>query len=73
MQRLMSNSRHGRPRSPVITSLHERMPNSRWVSDIVLRPSAAGIEEELSDLGLLDDVVPLLPDDWRQRGDLLDL
>ena len=25
------------------------------------------------DLGLLDDVVPLLPDDWRQRGDLLDL
>ena len=27
MQRLMSYSRHGRPRCPVITSLHDRMPN----------------------------------------------
>ena len=37
MQRLMSYSRHGRPRSPVITSLHDRIPNSLCVSDIVLR------------------------------------
>ena len=37
MQRRMSYSRHGRARSPVITSLHERMPNSRCVSAIVLR------------------------------------
>ena len=37
MHRLMSYSRHGRSRLPVITSLHDRMPNSRCVSDIVLR------------------------------------
>ena len=43
MQRLMSNSRHGRPRSPVITSLHDRMPNSLCVSDIVRRASDAGM------------------------------
>ncbi len=39
----MSYSRHGRPRLPVITSLHERMPNSRCVSDIVLRAKCAGM------------------------------
>ena len=37
MQRLMSYSRHGRPRRPVITSLHDRMPNSRCESTIVRR------------------------------------
>ena len=37
MQRLMSYSRHGRPRLPVITSLHDRMPKSRCVNAIVLR------------------------------------
>ena len=42
MQRLMSYSRHGRPRCPVITSLHDRIPNSRCVSAIVLRASLAG-------------------------------
>ena len=42
MQRLMSYSRHGRPRFPVITSLHDRMPNNRWVSDIVRRAKCAG-------------------------------
>jgi hypothetical protein len=43
MQRLISNSRHGRPRSPVIVSLHDRIPNSRCVSDMVLRASEAGM------------------------------
>ena len=43
MQRLMSYSRQGRPRLPVITSLHDRMPNSRCVSDIVLRAKCAGM------------------------------
>ena len=42
MQRLMSYSRQGRPRSPVITSLQERIPNRRCVSAIVRRPSDAG-------------------------------
>ena len=28
---------------PVITSLHDRMPNSLWVSAIVRRPSFAGM------------------------------
>ena len=42
MQRLMSYSRHGRPRFPVITSLQERIPNSRCVSDIVRRAKWAG-------------------------------
>jgi RNA polymerase sigma-70 factor (ECF subfamily) len=37
------------------------------------RPSAEQIEEELVELGLLDGVAPLLPDDWRERGELLDL
>ena len=32
-----------RPRSPVIASLHDRMPNSLCVSDIVRRPSDAGM------------------------------
>ena len=41
-QRLMSYSRHGRPRLPVITSLHDRMPNSRCVSAIVRRAKLAG-------------------------------
>ena len=41
-QRWMSYSRHGRARLPVITSLHERMPNSRCVSAIVRRASRAG-------------------------------
>jgi hypothetical protein len=41
MQRLMSYSRHGRPRSPEITSLHERMPNSRCDKAIVRRASFA--------------------------------
>ena len=43
MQRLMSYSRHGRLRSPVMTSLHERMPNSRCVSPMVLRANRAGM------------------------------
>ena len=43
MQRLMSYSRHGRERRPLISSLHDRMPNSRWVSAIVLRASEAGM------------------------------
>ncbi len=42
MQRLMSYSRHGRARVPVITSLHERMPNNRCESPIVRRASFAG-------------------------------
>ena len=42
MQRLMSYSRHGRPRLPVMTSLHERIPNSRCVSAIVRRAKRAG-------------------------------
>ena len=44
MQRPMSYSRHGRARSPVITSLHDRMPNSRCVSVIVLRAERGGQE-----------------------------
>ena len=43
MQRLMSYSRHGRSRVPVMTSLHDRMPNSRCVSPIVRRASDAGM------------------------------
>ena len=35
-------SRQGRPRCPVITSLHERMPNTRCDSVIVRRASLAG-------------------------------
>ena len=42
-QRLMSYSRQGRSRCPVITSLQERIPNSLWVSDIVLRAKVAGM------------------------------
>ena len=42
MQRLMSYSRQGRSRFPVMVSLHERMPNSRCVSDIVRRANVAG-------------------------------
>ena len=42
MQRLMSYSRHGRLRFPVMTSLHDRMPNNRCVSAIVLRAKCAG-------------------------------
>ena len=42
MQRLMSYSRQGRSRLPVMTSLHERMPNSRCVNDIVRRANVAG-------------------------------
>ena len=38
----MSYSRHGRCRVPVITSLHERMPNTLCVSDIVRRANFAG-------------------------------
>jgi hypothetical protein len=30
-------------RSPVIGSLHDRMPNSRWLSDMALRASEAGM------------------------------
>ncbi len=41
-QRLMSYSRHGRPRCPVMTSLHERRPNSRCDRLIVRRASDAG-------------------------------
>ena len=41
-QRLMSYSRQARPRRPLMTSLHERMPNSLWVSDIVFRARVAG-------------------------------
>ena len=41
-QRLMSYSRQGRPRSPVITSLHDRRPNSRCVRLIVRRARRAG-------------------------------
>ena len=42
MHRLMSYSRQARPRRPLMTSLHERMPNSLWVSDIVFRARVAG-------------------------------
>ena len=42
MHRLISYSRHGRPRLPVISSLHERIPNSRCVSAIVRRARLAG-------------------------------
>ena len=42
MQRLMSYSRQGRPRRPLMTSLQERNPNSRCDSTIVRRPSLAG-------------------------------
>ena len=38
----MSYSRHGRCRVPVITSLHERMPNTLCVSDMVRRANLAG-------------------------------
>ena len=44
MQRLMSYSRHGRPRCPVITSLHDRIPNSRCVRRH--RPSREGGRQE---------------------------
>ena len=43
IHRLMSYSRQGRSRLPVMTSLHERMPNSRWVNPIVRRASDAGM------------------------------
>ena len=43
MHRWMSYSRHGRSRMPVITSLHDRIPNSRCVSPIVRRASEAGM------------------------------
>ena len=43
MQRLMSYSRQGRSRLPVITSLHDRIPNSRCVRAIVLRANRAGM------------------------------
>ncbi len=43
-QRLMSNSRQGRDRSPVITSLQDLRPNSLWLSDIALRASDAGMK-----------------------------
>ncbi len=43
MQRLMSYSRHGLSRLPVMTSLHDRIPNSRCVSDIVFRANCAGM------------------------------
>jgi RNA polymerase sigma-70 factor (ECF subfamily) len=39
----------------------------RQIAATLERPSVALIEEEL------DDVLPLLPEDWRERGDLLDL
>jgi RNA polymerase sigma-70 factor (ECF subfamily) len=45
----------------------------RQIAATLERPSAELIEEELVELGLLDCVSPLLPDDWRERGDLLDL
>ena len=51
MQRPMSYSRHGRARSPVITSLHDRMPNSRCVSVIVLRAERGGQERARVDSG----------------------
>ena len=44
MQRLMSYSRQGRSRIPVITSLHDRIPKSRCVNPIVLRASDAGMK-----------------------------
>ena len=40
--RLMSYSKQGRSRLPVMTSLHERMPNSLCVSDMVFRAKCAG-------------------------------
>ena len=40
--RLMSYSRQGRCRVPVMTSLHDRMPNTLWVSDMVRRANFAG-------------------------------
>ena len=43
-QRPMSNSRQGRSRRPVISSLHDRIPKSRWVSRIVRRARLAGMK-----------------------------
>ena len=42
-QRLMSYSRHGRARLPSMTSLHDRIPNSRCVRLIVRRATSAGM------------------------------
>ncbi len=39
----MSYSRQGRPRRPSIVSLHERMPKSRWLSDMTRRARLAGM------------------------------
>lgn len=45
----------------------------REVAQTLERPTIEDIEDELSDLELLSDVLPYLPPDWRERGDLLDL
>lgn len=45
----------------------------RQIAATLERPSADLIEEELGELGLLEEVTALLPEDWRERGDLLDL
>lgn len=45
----------------------------REVATTLEEPTAAMIEEELSDLQLLDEVAPLLPPDWREQKDLLNL
>ena len=42
-QRLIWYCRHGRERRPFSSSLHERMPNTRWTTDAVLRPRLAGM------------------------------
>ncbi|MFO0881395.1 MAG: sigma-70 family RNA polymerase sigma factor [Gemmataceae bacterium] len=44
----------------------------REVAQTLEQPTARDIEDELRDLGLLD-ALELLPEDWRERGDLLDL
>ena len=43
MHRLMSYSRQGRSRLPVMTSLQDRIPNRRCVSDMVFRANCAGM------------------------------
>ena len=47
-QRLMSYSRHGRGRWPVMTSLHERRPNNLWPRVMVRRARLAGLEAALA-------------------------
>jgi RNA polymerase sigma-70 factor (ECF subfamily) len=42
------------------------------VAQTLEHPTIEAIEEELCDLELLDDMLPFLPPDWRERPDLLE-